>query len=258
MCARNASGGPLKKPWSSNASSWKRSRASRQSCRSTARAKRLSWSSIAVRASSSARNVGKTLGVFDLQLLQLADLGAVIHREAVAEIEEVLVLEARVVLHLPPVVVEVLQVEGVHAVLVDHRQHLPDLVLVLVRGRGLVDPVDLGLGAHVQAPVVQHVLRMNRSAHLDGDDVELEPTAHHHGGLRVAHALEAEELLVELARFLEAVALHRAMRHHIRLDDRLLVGRVGDTVLDLLAGKRHCSSSYGVKAFSASVMNESA
>src|SRR3954471_2366238 len=257
MCARNASGGPLKKPWSSNASSWKRSRASDQSCRSTARAKRLSWSSIAVRASSSSRNVANTLGVFDLQLFQLADFRAVVHREAVAEVEQVLVLETGVVLDLPPVVVEVLQVEGVHAVLVHHGKHLADLVLVLVRGRGLVDPVDLLLGADVQAPVVEDVLRMHRRAHLDGDDVELESAAHHHRRLGVAHALEAEELLVELARFLEAVTLHRAMRHHVGLDYRLLVLRVGDAVLDLLSCQRH-DSSYGVKAFSASVMNESA
>src|SRR4051812_21392618 len=46
-------------------------------------------------------------GGLDVQLLQLAHFRAVVHREAVAEVEQVLVLEARVVLDLPPVMVEV-------------------------------------------------------------------------------------------------------------------------------------------------------
>ena len=120
-----------------------------------------------------------------------------------------------------------------------HRQHLADVVFVLVLERVGVGLVDLFLRADVHAPVVEHVLRVHRRTHFHGNDVELEAAAHHHRGLGVAHALEAEELLVELARLLEAVALHRAVRHHVRSDDGLLVARVGDPVLNLLS--RQCS-----------------
>src|SRR3954462_3376197 len=99
---------------------------------------------------------------------------------------------------------------------------------------------------------------MDGAADFDGDDVELEAAAHDHRRLGMAHALEAEELLVELARILEAVALHRAVRHHIGLDDGLLVLGVGNPVLDLLSRQYSHVSSYGVKALSASVRNESA
>jgi len=54
-----------------------------------------------------------------------------------------------------------------------------------------VDAIDLCLGADIEAPVVEHVLRVHRRADLDRDDVELEAAAHHHRRPGVAHALEA-------------------------------------------------------------------
>src|SRR5437763_67983 len=95
-----------------------------------------------------------------------------------------------------------------------------------------------------------------RASDLGRGGAELQAAAHHHRRLGMAHALEDEELLVEPARLLEAVALHRAVRHHVGLDDGSLVLRLGDAILDLLAGERHVSS-YAVAALSASVRNES-
>ena len=45
-------------------------------------------------------------GGLDVELLQLAELRPVFHREAVAEVEHVVVLESGQVLDLPPIVVE--------------------------------------------------------------------------------------------------------------------------------------------------------
>src|SRR5205085_10716365 len=102
------------------------------------------WASRVVGISAPAYR-GASSGGLDVELFQLAELRAVLHREAVAEVEQVLVLEAGVVLDLPPVVIEVLHVERIHPVLHHHGQDLADLVLVLVLERVLACLVDLFL-----------------------------------------------------------------------------------------------------------------
>jgi hypothetical protein len=70
-------------------------------------------------------------GVLDVEFLQVPDLRAIVHGEAVAEVEQVLVLDARVILNFPLVVIKVFQIERVDTVLI-HRHHLANLILVLV------------------------------------------------------------------------------------------------------------------------------
>src|SRR6516164_9850 len=96
-------------------------------------------------------------GGLDLELLQLADRRAVVHGETVAEVEQVLVLDPWVMLNLPPVVVEIFQVERVDAVLIHRRQHLADLVLVLVLKGIRMRLIDRLLGGDVDTPMVEHV-----------------------------------------------------------------------------------------------------
>ena len=144
--------------------------------------------------------------------------GVQIHFEEIAAAEEV-VDGARLVLDLPPVVVEVLEVEAVGAVALEHLVDLLDAVFVLQPVRLGVRPVHFLARGHVQAPVGEHVLVGNVLADAHGDHVHAGLQAQHHRGPRVAHHFEPEELLVEAPRLGEVLAHQRAVREQHRLDD---------------------------------------
>ncbi len=177
-----------------------------------------------------------------------------------------------VVLDLPPVVVQVFQVERVHAVLLLRFQHLADLVLVFVLERRLVGSVHAVARLDVQPPMVKHVAGMDRVADFHAHNVKAHTQANRHRRFGVAAALQAEELLVELAGRLQAVAFQSAMSQAEGLHERIALrdghGEVrGNGVLDvdfhcvissILAVRSSRSAQAAAFCLSASLMKESA
>src|SRR5262245_30829376 len=148
-----------------------------------------------------------------------------VHVVTVAEIEGVLVDRAVIMLDFPVIAVEIGQVERIDAVPVGRLGDLADLVFVLHRDCRFVGVLDGFAAIDFEPPVIEHAHRLDVLSDPDADDAELNAAARMHGLLGMAHAFQAEEFLIELARFLQAAALERAVRQDEGLDHRILVVR---------------------------------
>src|SRR5579862_4367056 len=101
------------------------------------------------------------------------------------------------ILELPPIAVAVLEIEAVSAVHIGDLHHLLDAVFLFVRDGEVTRAIDLLARLEIEAPVIADADRPHILALLEANEAEIAALSQHHRFFRVAHAVEAEEFLVE-------------------------------------------------------------